>query len=153
MAKQSAGILAYRVNNNALEVLLVHPGGPFFVRKDTGAWSIPKGEFENNEDPLQAAIREFKEELGSDVTGTFISLGQVKLKSGKIVHAWAVAYNLDMKNIISNTFTIEWPPKSGKMKDFPEIDKAGWFPLTVAKEKLNEAQVKFLDELTDKINF
>lgn len=153
MGKQSAGILAYRVNDGTPEVLLVHPGGPFFARKDIGAWSIPKGEFEDDEEPLLAAMREFKEELGSEATGTFIPLGQVKLKSGKVVHAWAVACDLDETKIISNSFTIEWPPKSGKMKDFPEIDKAGWFSPAAARERLNEAQVKFLDELMDKIKF
>jgi len=131
----------------------VHPGGPYFAKKDLGAWSIPKGEFTDEETPLNAAIREFKEELGRDVSGTFIELGTTKQKSGKIVHAWAVSFNLDTANIVSNTFSLEWPPKSGKMKEFPEVDKAEWFPVSVAREKLNEGQVKFIDELVDKIKF
>jgi predicted NUDIX family NTP pyrophosphohydrolase len=153
MSKQSAGILAYRQHNKELEVLLVHPGGPFFAKKDAGAWSIPKGEFENGEEPLQAAIREFKEEVGSEVTGTFLQLTPIKLKGGKVVHAWAVSYDLNTSSITSNTFEIEWPPKSGKLKEFPEIDRAEWFLPEAAKEKLNEAQVKFIDELMDKIKF
>jgi len=131
----------------------VHPGGPYFAKKDLGAWSIPKGEFTDEETPLNAAIREFKEELGRDVSGTFIELGTTKQKSGKIVHAWAVSFKLDTANIVSNTFSLEWPPKSGKMKEFPEVDKAEWFPVSVAREKLNEGQVKFIDELVDKIKF
>jgi predicted NUDIX family NTP pyrophosphohydrolase len=151
--KQSAGILAYRQRDNELEVLLVHPGGPFFARKDMGAWSIPKGEFTNDESPLQAARREFKEETGYDVEGTFIELTPVKLKSGKLVYAWAVAYNIDATQIVCNTFSLEWPPKSGKMKEFPEVDKAEWFTTAVAKEKINEAQIKLIDELISKVKF
>jgi predicted NUDIX family NTP pyrophosphohydrolase len=146
MPKQSAGILVYRKHNNQLQVLLVHPGGPFFSKKDLGAWSIPKGEF-TTEDPLTAAIREFKEELGIDIAGNFHHLAPVKLKSGKIVHAWAIEADLDISQTVSNTFTIEWPPRSGKMQEFPEVDKVEWFTIGEAKEKINGAQVGFIEEL------
>jgi len=127
-------------------MLLVHPGGPFFSKKDLGAWSIPKGEF-TTEDPLAAAIREFKEELGIDIAGNFHPLAPVKLKSGKIVHAWAIEADLDISQTVSNTFTIEWPPRSGKMQEFPEVDKVEWFTIGEAKEKINGAQVGFIEEL------
>lgn len=146
MPKQSAGLLIYHITNNQLEMLLVHPGGPFFSKKDLGAWSIPKGEF-TTEDPLAAAIREFKEELGIDIAGNFHPLAPVKLKSGKIVHAWAIEADLDISQTVSNTFTIEWPPRSGKMQEFPEVDKVEWFTIGEAKEKINGAQVGFIEEL------
>ena len=148
MAKQSAGLVVFRKQKNELQFFLVHPGGPFFARKDAGAWSIPKGEFDDSEEALAAAKREFKEETGIAMEGKFISLTPVKLKSGKQVHAWAVEGDLDETTIASNTFEIEWPPKSGKQKTFPEIDKAGWFNLKEAKEKINPAQVALLDETT-----
>jgi len=147
MSKQSAGLLLYRLKKNHLEVFLVHPGGPFWVKKDPGSWSIPKGEFEESEDPLLAAQREFHEETGFSIRGEFKPLSSIKQKSGKVVYAWAVESDIDHTKIKSNTFELEWPPKSGKMKEFPEIDKAGWFAVAVAREKINPAQADFLDRL------
>jgi predicted NUDIX family NTP pyrophosphohydrolase len=144
--KTSAGILMYRFNTE-LEVLLVHPGGPFFKNKDLGAWSIPKGEVSNSENPIDTAIREFKEELGSDLTGKMIELRPVVQKGGKTVFAWAVEGSIDPDNIVCNTFSLEWPPKSGRIQEFPEIDKAAWFTIDVAKNKINSAQIALLDEL------
>ena len=146
MAKQSAGILAYRQGSGALEVLLVHPGGPFHARRDAGAWSIPKGEFAD-EDALAAARREFMEETGQAVDGTFIALQPVKLKSGKLIYAWAVEADIDADNIVSNIFELEWPPRSGGKQAFPEVDKAAWFTLAVAGEKINAGQAPLLREL------
>ena len=151
MSKKSAGILLYRFHTNIPEVLLVHPGGPYWSRKDLGAWSIPKGEFEDDEDALEAAKREFEEETGMRVTGDFIELNPVKQKSGKVVYAWAVEGNINPEEIISNTFEIEWPPKSGMGKTFPEIDQAVWFTLDKAKIKILEAQVPLIDELKTKL--
>ncbi len=145
--KQSAGILLYKIQKKELTVLLVHPGGPFFAKKDAGAWSIPKGEFENDEDPLLAAKREFFEETGQKIMGDFIPLKSIKQKSGKVVVAWAVAGELDVSNSVSNTFEIEWPPRSGKKKSFPEIDKAEWFSIETALEKIIPAQQEFIKEL------
>lgn len=147
MPKQSAGILLYRINKGVLQFFLVHPGGPFFKNKDEGGWSIPKGEFINDEEALPAAIREFKEETGFDVDGHFLMLKPVKLKSGKKVYAWGLEGDIDIAKIASNTFEIEWPPRSGKMKAFPEIDKGQWFTSAEAKLKLNPAQAPFIDEL------
>jgi len=147
MPKQSAGILLYRKTTSGPEFFLVHPGGPFFRNKDDGAWSIPKGEFTDEEDALTAAKREFEEETGSAIDGHFIPLTPVKLKSGKTVQAWAVESNIDHTQITSNTFTIEWPPKSGKMQAFPEVDRAGWFSFGEAKQKINASQVGLLEEL------
>jgi predicted NUDIX family NTP pyrophosphohydrolase len=129
-------------------VLLVHPGGPFWARKDAGAWSIPKGEFEEGEEPLACAVREFEEELGSPPPAAdFVELGSVRQKNRKVVLAWAAEGDLDAASIRSNTFTMEWPPRSGTQAEFPEIDRAEWFSLEVAREKLNPAQVEFLDRL------
>jgi len=147
MPKQSAGILMYRLDNGFLEVLLVHPGGPFYRAKDDGAWSIPKGEFLPGQDPLENAIREFEEELGSPVSGEFITLKPVRQKGGKLVHAFAVEGDLDTANICSNTFTMEWPPRSGRMQQFSEVDRAEWCDIPVARMKINAAQTAFLDEL------
>lgn len=147
MAKKSAGILLYRGKNEGWEVLLVHPGGPFFVKKDAGAWSIPKGEPDDREELLAAALREFKEELGKTLSGEMINLTPVVQKGGKSVFAWAKEGDFDTSSFTCNTFTIEWPPRSGKFKDFPEIDKVEWFPLEVAMEKINPAQRAFIDEL------
>jgi len=147
MAKKSAGILAYRRVNKELEVLLVHPGGPFFIKKDAASWSIPKGEFPEDEDPLTAAKREIQEELGFTPKGEYVPLSPIKQKGGKIVYAWAVETDFDVANIVSNTFTIEWPPRSGKMKEFPEVDKAAWYNVSQAREKINPAQAAFIDEL------
>ncbi len=139
--------MLYRKVDNQLQVFLVHPGGPFFKNKDAGAWSIPKGEFLDNEDPLQAAQREFLEETGQAVDGNFIELSPIKLKSGKTVYAWAVEGNIDHEHIVSNVFEIEWPPRSGKIAAFPEIDRAGWFDIKEASIKINTAQVKLLESL------
>ena len=147
MAKQSAGLLVYRRQGRGLQVLLVHPGGPFFRNKDIGAWSVPKGELDAGEDPLQAAIRELEEETCYRITGTFIPLDPVKQKSGKTVQAWAVEGDMDTATFISNTFTIEWPPHSGKQQTFAEADKAGWFALDEARKKINPAQAAFLTQL------
>ena len=149
MARQSAGILLYRLKNHGPEVFLVHPGGPFWGKKDAGVWSIPKGEMEENEEALKVAFREFKEETGYDLQGDFTPLQPIKQKSGKIVYAWTGEGDVDENNIISNSFEIEWPPKSGKMKSFPEVDKAGWFHLNEAKMKINPGQLPLLDELID----
>lgn len=149
--KQSAGILLYRIRKKAPEFFLVHPGGPFFAKKDAAAWSIPKGEFDENEDPLEVAKREFKEETGQDIDGRFLALAPVKQKGGKTVFAWAVEGDVNAEAITSNTFTIEWPPRSGKMREFPEVDKGEWFSFSVAKEKINPAQLALLEELLGKI--
>jgi predicted NUDIX family NTP pyrophosphohydrolase len=148
--KTSAGILLYRFNKKNVEVFLVHPGGPFWKNKDEGAWSVPKGEYEEDEDPLKAAIREFKEETGISIEGDFISLKPVKLKSGKLVKAWALEKDIDAGAIKSNTFLLEWPPRSGKKIEVPEIDKGEWFTIADAKKKINAGQLPLLDELTAK---
>jgi predicted NUDIX family NTP pyrophosphohydrolase len=148
MSKQSAGILLYRKIHKTIEVLLVYPGGPYFSGKDVGNWTVPKGEFtEEEEVPLQAAIREMEEETGFRPEGPFTALSPIKQKSGKIVHCWAQESDLDVTTIVSNTFELEWPPKSGKRKTFPEIEKAAWFTLAAAKEKINERQIPLLEEL------
>jgi predicted NUDIX family NTP pyrophosphohydrolase len=148
MSKISAGILLYRKIGGHLQFLLVHPGGPFWKNKDQGAWTIPKGETGNNEEPLAAAKREFYEETGLQPDGHLIELSPVKQKSGKIVYAWALEGNVDAAAIKSNSFEIEWPPRSGKMQSFPEVDQAAWYDMTEAKEKINPAQSALLDELS-----
>ena len=153
MSKYSAGILLFKFKNERLEVMLVHPGGPFWAKKDEGAWSIPKGLFEENENPLDAAKREFKEETGLDVDGQFIDLGVLKQPSGKIIHAWALEKDLDVTNIVSNTFTLEWPKNSGRLQEYPEIDKAEWFDIERAKKKILKGQVGFIDRLVEIINY
>jgi predicted NUDIX family NTP pyrophosphohydrolase len=145
--KQSAGILIYRIVKKKPEVFLVHPGGPFWKNKDAAAWSIPKGEFDEDEPALKAAQREFEEETGIKPTGKFIELQPVKQKSGKTVYAWALEADIDPSAIKSNLFEMEWPPKSGKKASFPEIDRAAWFDMATGKEKINTYQVPFLDEL------
>jgi predicted NUDIX family NTP pyrophosphohydrolase len=146
--RTSAGILMYRQRDGALEVLLVHPGGPVWARRDQGAWSIPKGEYEEGEEPLAAARREFAEELGSPVPdGETTDLGEIRQKSGKRVRAWAIAGDLDAEPIQSNMFTMEWPPRSGQLREFPEVDRAQWFDLAQARERINPAQVALLDRL------
>ncbi|MFI5131684.1 MAG: NUDIX domain-containing protein [Chitinophagales bacterium] len=150
--KTSAGILLYRFNKKKLEIFLVHPGGPFWKNKDEGAWSIPKGEYEEDEDALQAAIREFKEETGVSVSGDFIPLNTVKLKSGKYVKAWALEKDIDSTAVKSNTFLLEWPPKSGKKIEVPEVDRAEWFSIQVAKEKINQGQLPLLNELSARVS-
>jgi predicted NUDIX family NTP pyrophosphohydrolase len=151
-AKRSAGILLYRQSRGAPEVLLVHPGGPFWARRDAGAWSIPKGEYEDGDDPLAAALREFEEETGTALqAGELRDLGEVKQKAGKVVRAWAAEGDLDADAVRSNTFTMEWPPRSGRTAEFPEIDRAGWFGVEEAREKLNPAQAEFLERLLDAV--
>jgi predicted NUDIX family NTP pyrophosphohydrolase len=148
MPASSAGILLYRRRGGGLEVLLVHPGGPLWARRDAGAWSIPKGEYGADEDPLAAARREFAEELGAALPdGPVVDLGEVRQKSGKRVHAWAAAGELDAGAIVSNTFELEWPPRSGRMIEAPEVDRAEWFVLAAAREKINSAQAELLDRL------
>jgi predicted NUDIX family NTP pyrophosphohydrolase len=149
--KQSAGILLYRMKKKRPEFFLVHPGGPFFVKKDAGNWSVPKGEFDETEDPLEVAKKEFEEETGQKIEGDFFALSPVKQKGGKTVFAWAVEGEADETKIISNTFTIEWPPRSGKMKEFPEVDKGEWFDTATAKEKINPSQAALIDELVKKL--
>lgn len=148
-SKTSAGLLMFRRNKDALEVLLVHPGGPFFRNKDSGAWTIPKGEVAEGEELLARARLEFEEELGTEPTASeWIELGTVTQKGGKTVHAWAFAGDLPPDFVpASNTFTMEWPPRSGRTQEFPEIDRAEFFPVELAKEKINQAQVEFLDRL------
>lgn len=145
--KESAGILLYRIKQKELQVLLAHLGGPFWKKKDKRAWSIPKGELEKEENRLDAAIREVKEETGWTVTGKFILLNPVRQKAGKVVHAWAVAADYDEKTLKSNSFDIEWPPRSGKKQSFPELDKADWFKIAEAKEKIHAYQLDLLEQL------
>jgi len=145
--KSSAGILLYRRKEGGLEVFLVHPGGPFWVKKDDGAWSIPKGLFEEDEDPLAAARREFLEETGFELKGTPHPLKPRRQASGKIIHAWAVEGEADASHLRSNTFTMEWPKGSGKVREFPEVDRGEWFALPEAKRRLQPGQVPFLEEL------
>lgn len=150
--KRSAGLLLYRVEGGVVQVLLGHMGGPFWARKDAGAWSIPKGEYTEGEDPLAVARREFAEELGSEVPATaFRDLGSVRQSGGKVVSVWAAAGDFDVTTAASNTFSLEWPRGSGRMQDFPEIDRAGWFDLRAARDKLVRGQVGFLDALLDQL--
>jgi predicted NUDIX family NTP pyrophosphohydrolase len=149
-ATRSAGILLHRRGIDGPEVLLVHPGGPFWARKDLNAWSIPKGEVDPGEDPRACALREFAEETGVQLPeGVLDELGSVKLKSGKQVLAFATAGDLDPEAVRSNTFELEWPPRSGRVQSFPEVDRAGWFALDAARAKLNPAQAAFIDRLEE----
>jgi predicted NUDIX family NTP pyrophosphohydrolase len=145
--KKSAGIILFRLNHKLPEVLLVHPGGPFWAKKDEGAWSIPKGELEEGEDALKAAIREMKEETGVTMSGDFIELNPVKQKSGKVIYAWAQERDVDPTQVKSNDFEMEWPPKSGTKRTFPEIDRAAWFNMDEAKRKINMGQRPLIEEL------
>ncbi len=151
MMKQSAGILLFRNAGQALEVLLVHPGGPFWKNKDAGAWSIPKGEFAEQEAPLAAATREFEEETGINIHGHFIELTPVKQKGGKIVYAWALNKDLDAASIKSNSFEMEWPPRSGKTQRFPEVDRALWCSIPEARQKILASQLPLIEELMVKL--
>lgn len=145
--KLSAGILLYRRQKGDVNVFLVHPGGPFWAKKDEGAWSIPKGEYEVGEDPLAVAKREFQEETGFEISGLFRPLTALKQPSGKIISAWAVEGDIDPTTLTSNTFTLEWPPKSGKIREFPEVDRGDWFDLPTARMKLLAGQRAFVDQL------
>jgi predicted NUDIX family NTP pyrophosphohydrolase len=147
MTRTSAGILMFRRDGESIEIFLIHPGGPFWAKKDIGAWSIPKGEYGPDEEPLDAARREFNEETGFAVDGNFIQLPPIKQKGGKIVSAWALEGNIDPSAVRSNTFSMEWPPKSGRQMEFPEVDRAGWFQPAEARLKINAAQVAFIDAL------
>jgi predicted NUDIX family NTP pyrophosphohydrolase len=148
VAKRSAGILLHRERDGRREVLLVHPGGPFWARKDAGAWSIPKGEYGDGEDPQACARREFEEELGTPLdAGELTELGSVRQRNGKVVVAFAAEGDLDAASILSNTFELEWPPRSGTIREFPEVDRAAWFDLETAREKLIPAQAALLDRL------
>jgi predicted NUDIX family NTP pyrophosphohydrolase len=147
MAKESAGLLPYRFRNGVIEVFLVHPGGPFWAKKDTGAWSIAKGEPEPGEEPLAAAIREFAEETATRLEGDFIALPPCRQAGGKLVRAWAIAAAIDPATVKSNEFETEWPPHSGKRQRFPEVDRADWFALEEARTRINKAQSALLDAL------
>lgn len=150
MAKQSAGLLLYRQRPAGWEMFLVHPGGPFWARKDQHAWSIPKGEFDDGEEPLVAAKREFVEETGLAVPdGPFHALPPLKTSGGKTVHAFAVQANADADAVVSNVFKIEWPPRSGRQQAFPEVDRAAWVDLETARTKLHKGQVALVDALID----
>jgi predicted NUDIX family NTP pyrophosphohydrolase len=152
MAKQSAGVLLYRLINKQLQVFLIHPGGPFFKNKDEGSWSVPKGEFADEENAFNAALREFQEETGQSISGQFIPLEPIIQKGGKKVFAWAAEGDIDHENIVSNTFELEWPPRSGKMQHFPEADKAAWFDIETAKAKINPSQAGLIDDLLKKLS-
>ena len=149
--KQAAGLLLFRRRAGTLEVLLVHPGGPLWARKDEGAWSIPKGEIEPNEDTLAAARREVEEETGARPAGTFIALSPVRQTGGKIVHVWAVESDFDPASLKSNLFEMEWPPKSGNRRSFPEVDRAAWFDLEIAGRKILPSQAIVLQHLHDRL--
>lgn len=153
MTKRSAGLLMYRRRGNELEVFLVHPGGPYWAKKDSGAWSIPKGEYTDEEDALAAAKREFEEETGYPVDGELLALGQVKQAGGKIVTAWAFEGDCVAADLKSNTFSMEWPPRSGRQREYPEVDRGDWFSIPEASEKLMAGQLPFLDRLTRHVIF
>ena len=150
--KTSAGILLYRIRAGELEVFLVHPGGPYWENRDAGAWSIPKGEFNEGDDPLEAARREFEEETGSQATGEFIPLTPLKQRSGKLVYAWAVGGDIDAASVKSNTFSMEWPPRSGQQREFPEIDRGAWFTVAAANEKILPGQRGFIRQLCEHLD-
>jgi predicted NUDIX family NTP pyrophosphohydrolase len=152
MSKLSAGILVYRVKNKKIEVFLCHPGGPFYKNKDNAAWTIPKGEFDENEEAFAAAKREFEEETGQEINGDFIAMKPIKYKDGrKVVYTWAVEGNIDATNIKSNTFPLEWPPKSGKFIEVPEVDKSDWFTIEIAKQKILPSLSPLLEDLIENI--
>ena len=153
MAKQAAGILLFRRTSAGLQVLLAHPGGPLWARKDYGAWTIPKGQFTEGEAPLDAARREFEEEMGSAPNGNFQPLGTLKQPSGKVIHAWAAESDFDTASVKSNLFSMQWPPKSGKMAECPEVDRAAWFSIEEARHKILKGQAPFLDRLLALFNF
>jgi predicted NUDIX family NTP pyrophosphohydrolase len=147
MPKRSAGLILYRRRNDGIEVFLVHPGGPFWAKKDLGSWSIPKGEYAEGEDPLAAAQREFHEETGFTAEGIFTALGELKQSGGKIVSAWAIEGDCDPAQLHSTTFQLEWPPRSGRKIEVPEVDRGDWFSIAEARTKLLTGQLGFLDTL------
>ncbi|MET1010757.1 MAG: NUDIX domain-containing protein [Actinomycetota bacterium] len=151
MPKLSAGLLAYRRTGAGVEILLVHPGGPYWAKKDDGAWSVPKGEYEPSEDPLEVARREFEEEIGQTPPAGSepVWLGELRQPSGKVVSAWAMEGDLDVREVRSNSFEMEWPPRSGRTQEFPEVDRAGWFGLEEARRKILRGQAGFLDRLDE----
>ncbi len=149
MGKRSAGLLMFRKARSGIEIFLVHPGGPFWEKKDLGAWSLPKGEYAEGEEPLSAARREFEEETGIRIEGEFLPLGDLKQPSGKVVRAWAVEGDLEPAQVRSNLFSMEWPPKSGKTQQFPEVDRGEWFPIQEARSKILNGQIGFLDRLLE----
>jgi predicted NUDIX family NTP pyrophosphohydrolase len=149
--KRSAGILLYRRGHRGLEFLLVHPGGPYWAGRDAGAWSVPKGEYGDDEDALEAARRELEEEIGVRPSGDFIALAPVRQRGGKVVTAWGVEGHVDPSRVSSNTFSMEWPPRSGRTREFPEVDRAEWFTLDQARTKINRAQLPLLEELRQKL--
>ncbi len=153
MPKLSAGVLMYRYRNGELEVFLVHPGGPFWAKKDLGSWSIPKGEYEDGEEPPGAAAREFQEETGFAVKGSLHELGVVKQAGGKVIAAWCFEGDADPADLLSNTFQLEWPPRSGSTMEFPEVDRGGWFSLAAARERILRGQAPFLDMLCGLLNY
>lgn len=153
MPKLSAGLVLFRRRGQSLEVFLVHPGGPFWQKKDLGAWSIPKGEYAEGEDPIAVARREFEEETSFQVEGELIPLADIKQPSGKIISAWALEGDCAAEDVQSNLFSMEWPPKSGKMQEFPEIDRAEWFRLEEAHRRIIKGQVGFLDQLAQKLGY
>jgi len=153
MGKKSAGILVYRMNASGMEIFLAHPGGPYWEKKDLGAWSIPKGEVGENETEVSASKREFEEETGFKIKGDLISLGAIKQKNGKVVVAWAVEQDLEADQIKSNLFEMEWPPGSGRIQQFPEMDRAAWFPVEEARRKMIGGQSVLIDYLIEKISF
>jgi len=150
-SRQSAGILVFRGDLPELEVLLAHPGGPYWSKKDAGAWTIPKGEFTDGEEPLAAAKREFEEEMGSPIDGEFLELEPIRQPSGKLIYAWAARGDFDPSRLSSNLFTMEWPPKSGRRQEYPEVDRAAWFSIAEARVKILGGQAPFLDALVARI--
>ncbi|QWV94843.1 NUDIX domain-containing protein [Geomonas oryzisoli] len=152
MPKRSAGLIMYRIRNDAPELFLVHPGGPFWARKDVGAWSIPKGEYLEGEDPFLVAQREFIEETGHHPSGSFVELAEIRQAGGKPVKAWAFRGDFDPALLVSNTFTMEWPPRSGRQAAFPEVDRAGWFGIADAREKILPSQLPLVDQIVALLN-
>jgi predicted NUDIX family NTP pyrophosphohydrolase len=152
MPKQSAGLMMYRWRDTALEVFLVHPGGPFWAKKDLGAWTIPKGEYAIGEDPLTAARREFEEETSFPANGDFLDLGTIKQAGGKLVRVWALEGDCDPAALVSNTFELEWPPRSGRRAQFPEADRGAWFSISEARERILKSQEPLLDLLEQRLN-